>query len=122
MIGEFNATSTGKIDKASMIHPSIEKGSIKHTSTEKGNTSKEDMGAGHITTATKQWIIIPILCFHIAGFVVLVLLVTIFLGSEDDVYQWAWPALIVALAGIPFGFASNVKKLVDAVSPSTASS
>ena len=112
MVEEHNATAMGKIGK----------GSTKHPSTEKGNINKETAGTGYIATTTKLWIITPILSFHVAGFIVLLYLAAIFLDSEDDVYQWAWPALIVALAGIPFGFASNVKKLADALTTGSVSS
>ena len=57
----------------------------------------------------------PILLFHAAGFCVLVWLCFVFLHGGQEAPPCAWPALIAALAGMPYGLAARVKKLVDAV-------
>lgn len=88
-----------------------------HQNAEAGNENDENVGRGFVSTITiKNWIIIPLLCFHVAGFVTLVVLVFVFLGREHpQYYQFVWPALIIAFAGLPFAFASNVKTLVSAL-------
>ena len=60
----------------------IGKGNAKHSDTEEKNKNKEDSGAGYIPTAAKLWIITPILCFHVAGFIVLLYLAATFLSDE----------------------------------------
>lgn len=78
--------------------------------------SGEPTGKDILTPSVKNWILIPIFAFHIIGFVVLVALMLFFMSNEERTPQYFWPALVVGITGLPFAFASNVKKLVDAVS------
>lgn len=71
-------------------------------------------GKDGITRNVKIWIIIPLLGFQIAGFVVLVVLCYVVLKMPEP-HPYALPALIIAFAGMPFGFASNVKSLINFV-------
>ena len=63
----------------------------------------------------KNLLVKPILIYHTVGLGVLVTLVIVFLVHEESTPLYFWPAVIAGIAGLPFAFASNVKKLVDAV-------
>ena len=86
---------------------------------EVNNTSGETGGKHYLTLDVKRWIVTPILVFHLVGFAVLLWLCFEFLYGEQDASPFVWPALIAALAGIPYGFAFNVKKLIDAITPAS---
>lgn len=90
-----------------------------YADTEADNTSGETGGKDYLTWNVKRWIVLPILMFHTVGFVVLLWLCFEFMYGARETPPYVWPALIVALAGIPYGFAFNVKKLVDAITPTS---
>ena len=96
----------------------VRDGDSKHAMAHNKNPSGEKGGKDPITKSIKTWIIKPMLLFHMGGFTVLSIMTGFFLANEPS-SPWAWPALIAAFAGLPFGFASNVKKLVESFTGST---
>lgn len=80
---------------------------------QQGNPSGAKSGLEYLTNKSVRWIVVPILCFHGAGFGMLMWLCVVFLGQGSDVSPYLWPAIIAAFAGLPYGFATNIKKLVD---------
>ncbi len=53
--------------------------------------------------------------FHFIGLIVIVVLILHFLDHPSKVTEWTWPALLAAITGMPFGFSTNVKRLIDVV-------
>ena len=62
---------------------------------------------------------VPVLGFQIFGLSMLSLITFTFLLYDTDLPAFVWPALIAGFVGIPFGFATNIKKLIDTVTVST---
>ena len=73
-----------------------------------GNKTSRD----EVSTSVKRWVLIPIICFTAAGtgtlFYILYLLTTGSINSE-----FAWPAIIIAFAGLPSALATQVKNFKD---------
>lgn len=80
-----------------------------------GNPPKDETNRDAIPRSIKRWVFVPIICFTGAGMGLLVYI--LFLLATNTVQsELAWPALIIAFAGIPSAFVANIKKLVDAAS------
>ncbi len=84
------------------------------------NPSNEPSGKDYLGFNVKIWVVLPMLLFHGLGAVVLICLVFHFVYSPDPDPDYLWPALVTAFAGLPFSFATSIKKLVDAVTTDTA--
>ena len=97
----------------------VSNGSTKHQPAQGGNPSDEQSGRDYLTWNVKRWIVTPVLCFQIFGLGMLTLLFFEFLYGQTDPPALAWPVLIAAFAGIPFGFTVNIKKIMDAVTTNT---
>ena len=79
----------------------------------KGNQTDENTGQNEVPKSIKRWVFIPIIGFTAAGtgalFYILYLLATNTIESE-----LAWPALIIAFAGLPSAIITRVKSIMEA--------
>ena len=66
----------------------------------------------------RRWILWPMLLMHLFGLGTLLFFAVTFAFFAETTPQYFWPAFIVGVTGIPFAFASNVKKMIDAVNMS----
>lgn len=84
-----------------------------------GNPSDESTSKTEIPKSVRHWVLIPIICFAGAGtgalFYILYLLATGTVESES-----AWPALIIAFAGLPSVIVTRVKSITEAVKMTTS--
>lgn len=101
------------------VNSFVNKGLSKYSDAVEKNPSNNKNGKDYIKSDVKKWIITPILLFHSAGFIVLTCLAWVFAGVSQDLSNFVWIALIGAIAGTPYAFSTNVKKLKDAVSGTT---
>ncbi len=76
--------------------------------------SNMSTGQDGLTRNVQLWIIIPTLTFNSFGLFMLMFITFHFIYSEPPV-QWIWIALITAFAGLPYGFASTIKRLISAL-------
>lgn len=86
---------------------------VKHESAQRQNPSGEPSGRDYLTPNIKYWIVLPALAFQTIGIIILVF-ITLHFFENHPISPYPWLALIAALAGIPFGFAANIRKLIDA--------
>lgn len=84
-----------------------------------GNPADDDTSKRGIPGSIKRWVFVPIICFTGAGMGLLTYI--LFLLATDAVQsELAWPALVIAFAGIPSAFVANIKKLMDAAEAATS--
>lgn len=103
------------MDDRGPIRNRIEDASKGHGPALKENISGEPSGRDRLTQDVKTWVMKPVIGFQMAGFAALVWLSLEFFYSGREMPAYVWTALIVAFAGIPFGFATNVKKMMNAI-------
>lgn len=80
----------------------------------RGNKANDENSRSGIPKSVRRWVLAPIIGFTIFGTGCLTYILVLF-SIEPVPSQWAWPALIIALAGLPSTYVINTKRWVDAV-------
>ena len=120
--GNYNEMLTKHTDSA-LNHPSNPSSDYNETLTKHagkilippGNPSNAQASPA-LTKEGIQWIIIPIIMFQSAGFIILLVIFGLFVFDIITPPDYVWLALIGAFAGMPFAFTINIKNMMNVVS------
>ena len=83
-----------------------------------GNPTNDENSRSGIPRSIKMWVIAPIIGFTVFGAVCLSIILAL-LATSTITSELAWPALIIAFAGLPSAYVANTKRLVDAAKSAT---
>ena len=78
------------------------------------NENKDTTSQDNIPKSVRHWVLLPIIGFTVFGAGALVYILSLLVGGTVE-SELAWPALIVAFAGLPSVLVTRVRGLMEAV-------
>lgn len=68
-----------------------------------------------LTESVKTWIVIPTIIFGVVGFVMVVsIFILLIFNIINHIHEYVLVAIIITLAGMPFGYVYNIKNMKSA--------
>lgn len=86
---------------------------------QKSHNPYDDERDRDIPKSVKRWVLVPVICFTGAGTGALFYIFYL-LASGSITSEFAWPALIIAFAGLPSAVVTQVKNLMEAAKATTS--